>query len=224
LKDKITEQHIRDGFGILFGEKARVRHIQAGNLRELTEVQRRLREGQAFEKVAAELSTDPRSRTVGGELRPFSRAEPSLSQAFKDAAFALKEPGDVSEPVQSGDYYHVIKLIAKIPPNSAVKYETHKEYVRDQLYKGLLTVRIRELREAMVVQTRAGLKINDPVLRKQYVERMERAAGESGRDPELLRKEIGLQGLQKPATRPATQPVSTYVPEDPRPPATMPGR
>ena len=216
LKEKITEQHVRDGFGILFGEKVKVRHIQVSNPREMAEVLRRLREGEAFEKVAAELSIDKPSRATGGEIRPFSRAETSVPQGFKEAAFALKEPGEVSDQVQSGNSYHIIKLIAKIPPNLAVKYETHKDYVRDELFKGLLLIRIRDLRESLVIEARSALKINDPVLRKQYIERIEAAAGESGADPSLMRSQMLLD-------RPKTQPA-TGTPEELRPPATMPGR
>lgn len=220
LKEKITEQHVRDGFGILFGEKVKVRHIQVANPREMAEVLRRLREGEPFEKVAAEMSIDTPSRAAGGEIRPFSRADTTVPQAFKDAAFALKEPGDLSEQIQSGNSYHIIKLIAKIPPNLAVKYETHKDYVREELTKGLILVRIRELRESLAVEARSALRINDPVLRKQYLQRLEAAAGESQADPNAVRKQILLD---RPRSQAASKPGAEES-EGLRPPATMPGQ
>lgn len=226
LKEKITEEHAREGFGIMFGEKVRVRHIQLANMREVVETQRRLRNGEPFEKVASELTTDERSRPTGGELRAFSRAEPSWPQAFKDAAFSLKEPGEVSEPVHAGESIHLIKLIQKIPPNKSVSFETHKDYVREQLYNGLLIVRIKQLRESLAAEARSSLKIQDPVLRSQYLQRLERAAGESQRDPNLIRKEIGLDRLRTSSTQPATAPPdqpATAPAEGRRPPATMPG-
>jgi hypothetical protein len=229
METKITEELLKQGFAIMYGEKVRVRHIQLANIREVAEAQRRLKDGEPFEKVAGEMSTDPVSRRNGGEIRAFSRAEPAWPEAFKDAAFALQEPGEISEPVHTGDSIHIIKLMAKIPPNKAVTYEANKEYVREELLKGLLIVRIRQLREAIAVEARSAIKIQDPVLRKQYVDRLERSAGGSGRDPNVVRKEIEADQRQTPSTQPTTAPSEGQntppVPsEGQRPPATMPGQ
>ncbi|MGE5608405.1 MAG: peptidylprolyl isomerase [Bacillota bacterium] len=227
METKITEEHLKQGFGIMYGEKVHVRHIQLANMREVAEAQRRLKEGEPFEKVAGEMTADAATRQRGGELRPFSRAEPTWPEAFKDAAFALQEPGEISEPVHAGDSIHLIKLIAKIPPK-AVSYEANKEFVREELLKGLLLVRIQQLREAIAAEARSAMTIRDPVLRKQYVDRLERSAGGSGRDPNVVRKEIEADQRQPSATQPTgSSEGQTTVPvpsEGRRPPATMPGR
>jgi parvulin-like peptidyl-prolyl isomerase len=223
IKEQIQEEHLQQGFKILFGEKVQVRHIQLANMRELPESQRRLNAGESFEKVAREMSTDKDSAPLGGRLRPFSRAEPMWPDAFKDAAFALKEPGEISGPVSTGESVHLIQLISKIPPSPAVKYETHKEYVREKIYEGLLKVRMDQLRQQLQQEAPRALRIQDPVLRRQFAERQAREAGEGQRDPNLIRKEIELENRKHPATRPADAGQSTpATPEDLRPPATKP--
>ena len=67
----------------------------------------RLRTGEDFAKVAAEVSQDAQ-REKGGEigLRPASR----LPDLFVDAVRALK-PGELTGPVQSGAGFHILKLL-----------------------------------------------------------------------------------------------------------------
>lgn len=222
LREKITEQHLKDGFNIMYGEKVRVRHIQLSNMQEVAEAQRRLRDGETFEQVALDMSRDPRTRNRGGELeRPFSRAEPLWPQAFKDAAFDLKNPGDVSEPVHTGEAIHLIKLEQKIPPRG-VRFEDHKEAVRQELYDGLLLVRIRQLREEVALEARQAVKIQDPVLKQQYQERIERINGQPNRDVDEIRRDIEMDRPAPPATQPGAS--DAVLREGRRPPATMPGQ
>lgn len=213
LAEQITDRHLQEGFNIMYGEKVRVRHIQLDNMRQCTEAQRRLREGEPFEKVASEMSTNARTRAAGGAVRPFSRAEPMWPDAFKDAAFSLKE-NEISDPVNTGDAIHLIKLEQRIPPSSAVKFEDHKEVVREQLLSGMIQVRIRALREQLAVETRQSLVINDPVLARQYQLRLEQAAGETATDNAQVRREIEADRPRVPAAQP----------EDLRPPATRPAQ
>jgi parvulin-like peptidyl-prolyl isomerase len=222
LAEKITEQHLKDGFNIMYGEKVRVRHIQLSNMQEVAEAQRRLRGGEAFDVVAAEMSRDPRSRNRGGELeRPFSRAEPLWPQAFKDAAFELKNPGDLSDPVHTGDAIHLIKLEQKIAPRG-VTFEDHKDAVRKELYDGLLLVRIRQLREDIAQQTRDALRIQEPILKKQYQERLAQINGQTTRDANEVRREIESDRPAPPTTQPGAN--DAVLREGRRPPATMPGQ
>ncbi len=56
---------------------------------------------------------DINSRNTNGILRPFSVAQMPLE--FQEAAFALNEEGDISDPVQTQYGWHIIKLIKKEP-------------------------------------------------------------------------------------------------------------
>ena len=88
--------------------------------------------GVPFEQVVQEFSTEPPDgQPLNGELPPFSREDARLPQNFKDAAFALKV-GEVSEPVEAGNAYHLIKLEERVPPK-AVKFEMVKDSIRRDL-------------------------------------------------------------------------------------------
>ena len=51
---------------------------------------------------------------------------------FEKAAFALKNPGDVSEPVKTQFGWHIIKLEERIP-ESPVPFEQIKERLKQEL-------------------------------------------------------------------------------------------
>lgn len=71
------------------------------------EVLSRIKNGEDFNKLAAELSTDTSNKDKGGDLGWFSHAD--MVKEFSDAAFALK-PGEVSNVVETKYGYHIIKL------------------------------------------------------------------------------------------------------------------
>ena len=66
IKGAVDEKVLRDAFGMMYGEKVEVRHLQLANMQEVAEAQRRLAAGQPFEKVAQDLSRDPLSAANGG--------------------------------------------------------------------------------------------------------------------------------------------------------------
>jgi len=88
-------------------EEVRARHILVPEEAEAKAALARVRKGEDFAKVAAELSKDPGSGKEGGDLGWF--AKDRMVAPFADAAFKLK-PGEVSEPVKSDFGWHVIKL------------------------------------------------------------------------------------------------------------------
>jgi parvulin-like peptidyl-prolyl isomerase len=206
VEPQITEDALRRVFGIKYGEKAQVRHIQVSNLLEMAEARRRLNEGKSFADVAAEMSQDERSRPFGGAIRPFTRAEPTLAQAFKDAAFALHE-GEVSEAVHDGTSYHLILLEKLIAPQ-VIKYEDVRDFVREELTAVLVNLQAQRLRETYDAQAIEKLQIDDPGLRARFVERARQA------DPAAVRQRIGADNT------PVTPPGSEVA----RPPATWPGQ
>jgi peptidyl-prolyl cis-trans isomerase SurA len=70
-----------------------------------------LNKGVDFNQLATDNSEDRQTASAGGNIGFFgiNRYEPS----FEDAAFALKEDGDISEVVQSKVGYHLIKRISR---------------------------------------------------------------------------------------------------------------
>jgi peptidyl-prolyl cis-trans isomerase D len=88
----------------------------------------RLRAGEAFETVAAELSDDAGSKASGGDLGFFRRGQ--MVGPFEDAAFALA-PGELGEPVRSDFGFHVIRVEetreAQLRSYEAVREELARE-------------------------------------------------------------------------------------------------
>jgi parvulin-like peptidyl-prolyl isomerase len=219
VKGRVSEEEVEKAFRIKYGERVRVRQIQLSNVREAAEVLRRLGAQEPFEKVAQEMSRDEKSRANGGAIRAFSRAEPMWPAAFVEAAFDLKKPGDLSGMVTTGEAVHIIRLEEKIPPNKAVKFEDYRDSLREELYSLITQYRMKQLREEIVFDAGRLLKIEDPMLRRQYIDRMASAAGETPRDPAMIRRD-----LEAERPRPATTRSAATKPENDRPPATKPGK
>jgi parvulin-like peptidyl-prolyl isomerase len=200
----------------------KVRHIELRNMREVAEALRRLSEGkQTFDEIAAAMSLDEKSKNYGGSLRPFSRAERMWPTEFKEAAFALQNPGDLSPPISIGETIHLLKLDAKIPPNGAVKLENHREILRQELYNLMTDMRVKQIRQEIAVEAAQALKIEDPLLKKQYDQRMARTMGDVPRDRDEISKDLARE---RPSTQPATQPAERIIGSGvARPPATRPG-
>ncbi|MBN9451731.1 MAG: peptidylprolyl isomerase [Bosea sp.] len=103
-------------------EEAHARHILVEDEAQAKAAVERLKKGEDFAKVAAELSKDPGSGKEGGDLGWFTKDR--MVPEFAEAAFKLKK-GEVSEPVKSQFGWHVIKLEDKrskpLPDFAAVK-------------------------------------------------------------------------------------------------------
>lgn len=69
----------------------------------------RVKAGDDFGKLASALSDDKGSASKNGELPWFGTGR--MIPEFENAAFALKNKGDVSVPIQSSYGWHIIKLI-----------------------------------------------------------------------------------------------------------------
>jgi peptidyl-prolyl cis-trans isomerase C len=108
-----TVQEAYDTFvaGFEAKEEVRARHILVATEEDAKAIQAELVAGKPFEQLATEKSTDPSGAQNGGDLGFFSRG--MMVKPFEDAAFALTEPGDISEPVQSQFGWHIIKLEEK---------------------------------------------------------------------------------------------------------------
>jgi peptidyl-prolyl cis-trans isomerase SurA len=82
-------------------------------LKRIDSIKIALKQGVSFEDLARQYSQDKFSINDGGVLKPFSVGR--MTPAFEDAAFSLKNKGDVSEPVKTEYGYHLIKLISRTP-------------------------------------------------------------------------------------------------------------
>jgi peptidyl-prolyl cis-trans isomerase C len=103
-------------------EEVHARHILVEDEAQAKAAAERLKKGEDFAKLAAELSKDPGSGKEGGDLGWFTKDR--MVPEFAEAAFKLGK-GEVSEPVKSQFGWHIIKLEDKrskpLPDFTAVK-------------------------------------------------------------------------------------------------------
>ncbi|HVR61912.1 MAG TPA: peptidyl-prolyl cis-trans isomerase [Polyangia bacterium] len=94
-----------------------------------------------FRDLVAKYSEDEDSKGRGGDLLFIDKQSPQYPRPVVDAAFALKEVGDVSAPVKSDKGYHILKLTQKRPgfnrPLAEVKRQIQQRLFRDIRTKAL---------------------------------------------------------------------------------------
>lgn len=119
-------------------EQRRISHILIEDNDEaeqtLEAIQSQLAEGKSFEDLAKSYSVDVGSAESGGDLGFMQRDV--MEPAFEEAAFALENVSDVSEPVETEFGYHLIKL-TELDQSATVEFsdirdEVARQYRRQQ--------------------------------------------------------------------------------------------
>lgn len=114
--------------------------------------------GEDFAAVAAEVSGDTVTASLGGDLGTFARGvnDPALD----DAAFAL-ETGGLSEVVRSVHGFHVIRVDEKLPVEKAT-YAAHRlALAREGATSERATKLAEERAEALAAAVREGRALED---------------------------------------------------------------
>ncbi|MCR4817387.1 MAG: peptidyl-prolyl cis-trans isomerase [Fretibacterium sp.] len=124
-------------------ERVHARHIllndDAESADKLARVQADLKAGVSFDKIAKEVSVCP-SAPQGGDLGEFQKGQ--MVPEFEAAAFALKNPGDISEPVKTQFGWHIIRLEGRVP-ESAQPFDEVKAQITQELHNTKASDRIR---------------------------------------------------------------------------------
>lgn len=74
-----------------------------------------LKGGASWEELCRQYSEDQGSKDNGGKLRPFGSGTMTAVPPFEQFAFALKTPGEISDPFETAYGWHILKLVRKIP-------------------------------------------------------------------------------------------------------------
>ena len=131
-------------------DEIRARHILIADdeaaADKLALIQEELKKGTSFDALAIEHSIDPTAKQGGGDLGFFSRGQ--MVPEFEEAAFALKESGDISEPVKSDFGWHIIKLEEK-KPSAVIPYEEVAQQLEQYLANEKKTEKYQEALEAL---------------------------------------------------------------------------
>jgi parvulin-like peptidyl-prolyl isomerase len=149
LRDKLMADVTKDMKP--FQEQVWARHILVKTIEEAVAVKARLRNGDDFAKVAAEVSLDTSNKDKGGDLGWFGKG--AMVAPFEEAAFALKV-GEISEPVKSDFGFHIIQVLGhEDRPLDATQFQKDKQTTFSDFLKKLRdasTVEIYDLWKTIV--------------------------------------------------------------------------
>ena len=85
------------------------RHILVSDQQTANDIVQRLKNGESFCFLAEKYSSDTGSKSQCGDLGWFGKGK--MVAEFETAVFALKNVGDISDPVNSQFGYHIIQLL-----------------------------------------------------------------------------------------------------------------
>ncbi len=97
---------------------------------EIDSVYSQLKNGADFAEMAKKYSDDKRSAVQGGEMPWFSAAR--MIPEFSEPAFALKNIGDYSTPIETSFGYHIIK---KLDSRAVAPFEQVKGEIENRIKK-----------------------------------------------------------------------------------------
>lgn len=113
-------------------EQVKASHILVEDEEKAQDIMDKIDEGEDFQELALEYSTDPGSAERGGDLGFFGRGR--MVPEFEEVAFDL-EVGEISEPVESQFGYHIIKVTdekeAQLTPFEEVRDEIERDILWD---------------------------------------------------------------------------------------------
>ncbi|WP_424149016.1 peptidylprolyl isomerase [Sinimarinibacterium flocculans] len=102
----------------------------------IRKIQERLAKGESFAALAKEYSDDPSTAGAGGEISSWLLRDGKTVPQFENAAFALKEVGDVSGPVETAYGIHLIKL-TELEPSRQLSFDEVKPAIEEQIRQQL---------------------------------------------------------------------------------------
>lgn len=106
------------------------------------EIYGKLKDGENFQTLVAQYSDDKTSAMQDGLLQPFGINK--MYPEFEEAAFALRDSGDFSEPIKTPVGWHILQLIK---PAVSKPFEEAKDDLRAKVERD---VRAQQSRESVI--------------------------------------------------------------------------
>lgn len=148
--------------------------IQESPEDRINDIYKKLSQGEDFESLAKQFSDDKSSANNGGKMQPFSGGQLS-SEIFENAAFDLKNIGDVSQPFKTKFGWHIIKLYEKQETKSfeELKPELEVKVKRDSRSKLINNALLSTLKERYEIdKNESDLVYFESILNDDYFKRI----------------------------------------------------
>jgi len=160
---RVTEDDIKVEFDRRYERKVEVQHIQTATLADAQTVLRDLASGTEFTALVTKYSIGP-SADQAGLLTPFGAKDTGTPPALRQVALSMKTIGEVSDPIQVGTAFHILKLLRIIPPKN-VKYEDVRATLAAEVSKKKAVALQQDILQILI---RGGkLQYVNPVLKSQ---------------------------------------------------------
>ncbi len=139
-----------------------VKRSEAEALKLATAARDRIAKGEDFGKVAKEVSEDDRTKATMGDLGYVSLKDKRLERwgwtPLAEKTIALKA-GELSEPIQTKDGFHIVKVIEE---KKAQSYEEAESGIKFRLQVDLRTQLLEELKKKYKVEHLTAQKAETP--------------------------------------------------------------
>jgi len=190
----------------------------------LAEVKKKANDPNSFNQLAEKYSEDEGSKRRGGDVGFFERTEEGgrMAKEFSDAAFALKNVGDISDVVESPFGFHIVKLTARREKSEKTFEEVKgriEATIKAEKRKGANDERLEAIKKSL------GFKFNKEALAKLDLgvpENIEKSTQdfERNRQPAPVpAPEAQQKDAPRPIPAPVPAPAALPKPVAPVPPA-----
>lgn len=155
---KISDKELKEKYNRMKTE-IQASHILVKDKKTAKEVEKKLKNGADFAKLAKEYSIDKKTGKKGGKLGYFSTGK--MVPEFEDAAYNMKK-GEVSDPVKSQFGYHIIKVTDKRDTKKDIgSFKENKDDIRrDILNKRMDVNKAREKIDKLLKDADINVKVD----------------------------------------------------------------
>ncbi|WP_136480662.1 peptidylprolyl isomerase [Cognatitamlana onchidii] len=137
---------------------------------KIQDIYMKLEQGESFEELAKQFSTDRNTSQNGGKLAAFGRSDID-AKPFVDKAFSLDSIGEFSKPVRTNYGWHIIKLLGKkpVPDFKTLEPELVESVKKDSRSRLINEALIKKLVEKYEVDThQPDLSYFESILDESY--------------------------------------------------------
>lgn len=160
---EVAEAEIKEAFDRRYERKVEVQHIQTATLADAQTVLRDLASGTEYTALVTKYSIGP-SADQAGLLTPFGAKDTGTPPAMRQVALSMKTVGEVSDPIQVGTAFHIIKLLRIIEPKN-VRYQDVRSGLAAEVAKRKAVALQQDILQILI---RSGkMQYVNPVLKSQ---------------------------------------------------------